>query len=451
MIEELSIETSVIEDVDVLVCGGGPAGIAASIAASRHGARTMLIEQFGCLGGVATNCLVGTWHGSYSRNGKYPVVGGIFSEIVEKLVAEGAAIPAQRSGKRHVGYASWHSPTVPFEYEPCKRICEQLVLKAGVKLRYFTTSVMPQLKDNKIAGMFVHSKNGMEFIKSGTIVDATGDADIAFQSGCPTIKGESEQGLMSAAGMIFVVEDVDSQAFERYCLETDDVRFRKVIADLEQKGQWHFPFKAINCCEMPRRGNFYINTLLLPGIDGTNADDLTRGMIEGRQKVVELMEQMAKIVPGFAKARITQISPMIGIRDTRRIVGEYRVSVKDIVQGKQFHDTIVLSGYQWDMADPKRVSYQQMWGTEIAREYSEIPYRSLIPKGIDNLIVAGRSVSSDWDVLGIFRIMPACFAMGQAAGIAAIEVANKKISFKDVNIDKLREALQQDGAILSSK
>jgi glycine/D-amino acid oxidase-like deaminating enzyme len=473
--ERIVVEPPVIAEVDVLVCGGGPAGIGAAVAAARQGARTMLVEQQGCLGGVATNALIGVWVGSYSRDGAYPVVGGIFTEIVDRLVAEGAAIPASEDapprwslaerqimaeeadipakemvgGSRHLGYASWHGRAVPFEFEPCKRICEQLALEAGVRLRYFTSAVSPCVEGERIEGLFVHSKNGIELIKADVVVDATGDADVAFRAGCPTVKGRAEDGLMSPATLIFVVEGVDSQAFERYCRQTGDVRFREVIGELKQKGEWPFPFEIIICCEMPRRGRFFINTLRQTGIDGTDADDLTKGMIEGRQQAVELMDILRRVVPGFTDARMTQSAPMLGIRDTRRIAGEYEVTVEDIVQGQRYNDTIALSGAQWDMADPKRPSRQRMEGVAMPLSYVEIPYRSLLPQGIDNLIVAGRCVSSAWDALGPLRIMPACFAMGQAAGIAAAMAAELGITMRNVTVSALREHLVAQGAILT--
>lgn len=470
------IDAPVIGDVDVLVCGGGPAGIGAAVAAARQGAKTMLIEQQGCLGGVATNALVGVWVGSYSRDGVFPVVGGIFSEVVDRLVAEEAAIPANEDvaprwslaemhvmsrenaisnkemagGSRHLGYAAWHGRTVPFEFEPCKRVCEHLVLEAGVNLRYFTHATYPQLKEREITGVFLHSKNGMEFVEANIVVDATGDADIAFRAGCPTVKGRAKDGLMSPATLIFVVEDVDSYAFERYCKETGDVRFRKIVEELKQRGKWPFPFEIIICCEMLERGHFFINTLRQTGIDGTKTEDLTRGMIEGRQQALKLMEILRQFVPGFANAKMVQTAPIIGTRDTRRIVGEYEVSGDDITQGRDYQDKIALSGYQWDMADPKRPSHQQMEGVVMAKPYVEIPYRSLLPQGIDNLIMAGRCVSAAWDALGPLRVMPACFAMGQAAGVAAamaLEQNNRSVS--SIDISSLQKMLVNQKAILT--
>lgn len=435
----------------------------------------MLIEQRGCLGGVATNALVGTWVGSCSRDGAYPVVGGLFIEIVDRLVSEGGAIPASEDpaprfslaerkvseepvtrsgemagGSRHAGYAPWHGRLVPFEFEPCKRVCEQLALEAGVRLRYFTSAVRPRMEGRRVRGVFAYSKNGMEFVKAGAVVDATGDADIAYRAGCPTVQGRAEDGLMAPATMIFVVEDADSYAFERYCQETGDVRLRSIIAELKKEGRWPFPFEIIICAEMPHRGRFFINTLRQTGIDGTDADDLTRAMIEGRQQALELMGVLRQVVPGFADARMVQTAPVIGIRDTRRIVGRHQVSVEDIVQGAHHPDTVALTGAQWDMADPKRPSRQRMEGVGVALPHVEIPYRSLLPQGADNLIVAGRCVSSDWHALGPLRIMPACFAMGQAAGTAAAMVAQGDSAMHEIDVRALRADLRSQGAILAA-
>ncbi len=449
--EKWAVDAPVIEDVDVLVCGGGPAGVGAAVSAARQGASVLLIEKQGCLGGVATNCLVGVWLGSFSRDGQFPVIGGIFSEIVDRLAVEKAAIPAREDlvgGTRHVGYASWHGRTVPFEFEPCKRVLEEFALDTGVKLRYFTTAVCPQVQDRQIRGVFVHSKNGMEFIRARTVVDATGDADIAFLCGCPMEQGREEDGLTSPTGIIFVMEGVDSTAFEKYCLDTGDVRFKKIITGLQAEGQWPFEFEGIVCCEMPRRGRFFINALQQLNVNGTRAEDLTRGIIEGRQQVRTLAEIMKKYMPGFTRSELVQTSPVLGVRDTRRIIGEYRISVEDVIEGRHFPDTIGLSGYQFDMADPKKPSYQRMEKTKPRSPYTEIPYRSLLPKGIDNLIAAGRCVSSAWDALGVLRIMPACFAMGQAAGTAAGLVVKTKTAFKNIDVTVLQRTLLKAGAIL---
>lgn len=160
------------------------------------------------------------------------------------------------------------------------------------------------------------------------------------------------------------------------------------------------------------------------------------------------MNTLRRYAPGFADARLTQTSSRIGVRDTHRIVGDYCVTVADIKTGKRYEDTIALSGYQWDMADPKRPSHQRMEGQTMALQFTEIPYRSLLPQGVDNLIVAGRNVSSEWDALGVLRIMPACMAMGQAAGTAAALAARDHLTTREIQVAALRANLLKQGAIL---
>jgi hypothetical protein len=450
---KIQFDAPVIADVDVLVCGGGPAGIGAAIAAARQGARTMLVEMQGSLGGVGANTLVGTWIGSYSRDGAFPVVGGIFTQMLKRLAAEGAAILPEDvpiEGGRHIQYANWHKRVIPIEFEPLKRISEQMCVEAGVRLRYWTSVVAPQMNGRRVEGVFVHSKNGIEFINAKMIVDATGDADVTLRAGCPVVDGRVEDGLTSPMTTILVLEDVDYAALESYCTSTGDIRLRNIIAAIKQKEPWPFPFEIIISCEMVKRDRFFVNTLRQIGWNGADADDVTQASIEGRQQANVLMDYLRRHFPGFTNARLTQTSSRVGVRDTHRIVGDYRVTVADIQTGKRYEDTIALSGGPWDMADPKKPSYQRMWGQTMALQFTEIPYRSLLPQGVDNLIVAGRNVSFEWDALGVVRIMPACMAMGQAAGTAMAMVARDNLTTRTLQVAALRANLLQQGAILDS-
>ena len=449
---------------DVIVCGGGPGGCAAAIAAARKGLKTIIIEQSGCLGGVATNSLIGVWLGTYSRDlssGKVlggsagpdsvPVIGGIYDEIVALMVKDGEAVPASDdvlSGTRHLGYASWHGRACAFEIEACKRALETLALEAGVELLYFTAVTGTQFDNHRVSGVFTHSKSGFQLIRGKTFIDATGDADIVAFTGAETIIGREEDGLMSVSSVIPIVEGVDSQKFEHYCKTTGDVRLRKPIDQLRKKGRLPFPIEIVVCCELPTRGRFFLNALRHIGVNGTDAKSMTRGIIEGRRQARLLIEMMRKIAPGFENARLVQTSPMIGIRDTRRIIAEYKIKVDDYVRGRRFPDTIALSGYAWDMSDPKKPDHHDMEDTPIPLPFVEVPYRALLPVGLDNVIVAGRSVSVEWQALGPIRIMPCCFAMGQAAGTAAVEAVRKDIAFKNIDSAALRNQLIQDKAIL---
>lgn len=456
MSEALSLDAPVIADVQVLVCGGGPAGIGAALAAARQGASTMIVEQQGCLGGVATSGLIGTWFGSYSRDGRYPVVEGIFKEIVDELVAQGAAKPPTNDrdgGSAYSGYAPWHRATVPFEFEAAKRLFDHMLLQAGVRLRYFTSALYPKTENGRIQGMFVASKNGIEFIRAQTIVDATGDADVAYRAGCPMLIGleeEGHRGWMTPGSMSFLLEGVDAQAFGDYC-RAGDYRFRELIGTLREKDEWPFSEPIFIAFELPNPKQYYVKvspTTHEQGFDGTDANTLTVGMTEGRKAVKTLLDILRQYFPGFANARLTQTAPMFGVRTTRRIVGEYKVTVSDVREGKDFEDTIALTGYHWDMATPGTAEQRMLHKVEIALPYASVPYRCIVPQGIDNLLAPGRAVSAEWDVLGPYRIMPSVFAMGQGAGTAAAMAVGDSVSMRDVDILALRDSLRAQGAIV---
>ena len=437
---------------DVVVCGGGPAGVAASVAAARQEARVLLVEQTGCLGGAATNALVGVWLGSFTRDHKRKVIAGVFQEIVDRLVAQGAAIRAEDdvpTRSRHVGYGAIHGATVPFLFEPCKRVLEQYVCDNGVTLRYFTSFVQPDVAGGRITGVFLHGKSGLGYVAGSAFVDATGDADVAFRAGCPIEKGRAGDGLMAPGTLMFIVDNVDSAAVASYCKETGDVRFRRIIKRLQAAGEWPFPFHIILLCETPHRGTFFVNTLRQTGVDGTDEESMTEAIIRSRADAHRLVRVLKENLPGFADARMTVSAPSMGIRESRRIKGRYRLSVDDVRSETHYPDTIALTGFGWDLPDPKQPSHQPMFGKSFGLPYTEIPYRSLLPKNIDNLVVAGRCISVERDVLGPVRVQPACFATGQAAGTAAAWVAASGKPFAEVNTGRLRHRLVEQGALIS--
>ena len=455
--EQLRIDAPVIREVDVLVCGGGPAGIAAALGAARSGARTMVIEQHGCLGGVATSSLIGTWFGSYSRDGRYPVIRGVFQEVVDALVAQGAAIPQTNDldgGGPYSGYAPWHRGTVPFDYEVAKRLFDQLILDAGIGLRYFTQALHPKVEDSRIDGIFVASKAGVEFVRAAVVVDATGDADVTHRSGCPMLIGleeEGHRGWMSPGSMSFVLDGVDGKAFGDYC-RAGDYRFRELITSLREKDAWPYDSDIFIAFETPDPKRFYVKvspTTNDQGFDGTDPDVLTLGMHRGRAVVQEQLEILRAYFPGFASATLLQTAPAFGVRNTRRIVGEYQVTVDDVLEGQVPEDTVAFTGYHWDMATPG-AEQRLLHKVDIPKPYAAIPYSCLVPTGIDNLITPGRAISAEWDVLGPFRIMPAAFAMGQAAGIAAARAADGGVPIRQVDVSGLRTELRSRDAIVDA-
>jgi hypothetical protein len=194
-------------------------------------------------------------------------------------------------------------------------------------------------------------------------------------------------------------------------------------------------------------GVMMINTSRLVGVDGTDPQSLTRGLIQGREETQQLLALMRRHIPGCAHARIKAVASLLGVRETRRIVGDYILSVDDLVTGKPFADTIGLSGYWWDLPDPKRPSHQPMEGRK-APYPAPIPYRVLVPRAVKNLICPGRAISVERDVLGPLRVMAPCMAMGEAAGQAAAQVVTRKTPFAAVDTNALRAELSRRGAMV---
>lgn len=446
-------------ETDVLVCGGGPAGTAAAISASRAGAETLLVEQNGFLGGTATAAEVGIWLGSYDRNGEYPVVGGLFREILEKLADIGGAVLPEDDiqigeppdpdviGSPFIGYGP-HGNAAPVKIESVKRISEKLVKKSGADILYFTHAIEPIYKNGTLRGVVLFSKDGFTLVEANRVVDATGDADLVARAGGEFRKGRPEDGKMAPATLMFSVDNVNGDEFTRYCKQTKDSRFRRVIEQLKEEDKWPFSFDIMIFMDRPfKKGRFMVNTLRQRYIDGTKAKSLTEGMIKGREKAVKLFRIAKNYVPGFENAVFDRTASRIGIRETRRIVGKYTLSEKDIIEGRTHEDSIALSGYKWDLPNPDRPTEQEMEGEEMAKPYIEIPYRSLVPRETPNVIVAGRAISTTWHALGPVREMPVCFAMGEAAGSASALSLEHNCDYSEINTGDLREKLETNGAI----
>ena len=232
---------------------------------------------------------------------------------------------------------------------------------------------------------------------------------------------------------------------------TGDVRFRAIINKLKEAGIWKFPYEIFISVMLTKKDIFMINTIRQVGIDGTNIDSLSRGITDGRKENFELFEIARKYFPGFGNARVREIAPIIGIRETRRIIGEYTLTVEDLITGNTFNDSIALSGYGWDLPNPKKPSYQPFHGVARKSKITQIPYRCLLPKGINNLIAVGRCISVEREVLGPVRVMGPCIAMGEAAGIATALALNENIAYNKVDTIALRKKIVKSGGLVDSQ
>lgn len=444
---------------DLIVCGGGPSGIPAALAARRAGLRVLLVEQTGQLGGVGTSAGVSHLLGGRTRDNKYWCVGGIFQEIVEDLAARGGALnPVDIEGEEFsphgwTGKVSNLTYGVPFDPIHMAAILDEKMLEAGVDVLFFTSMVDVIVEAGRVTHVVLFNKGGLEAVPTTAVVDATGDGDVAARSGCEFVKGRTEDGLMTPATLMFHVDHVDQDALASEIYRTRSIRFKEFIEQLRQDGHWPFSYDIFISVQLNAKGTLMINTTRICDVDGTDGRSLSKGMMLGRREVTELFAIMKQHFPGFADARIRLVAPTLGIRETRRIVGEMVYDVADVAAERDFDDTIGFSGYGWDLPDPKRPSYQPMHqpggAPKLRRTYIPIPYRVLVPRPVTNVICPGRAISVERDVLGPLREMAPCYAMGHAAGLASVQVVGEGIAFSAVDTDRLRTDLVAKGAVVN--
>ncbi len=455
----LKVEKKCCVDYDVIVVGGGPAGMCAAISASRGGARVVLIESSGACGGMATRGLVGPFMTCYDRDGEVMIIRGLFEEIVERMVERGFALHP-RDVRAGTGYTSWikvgHDHVTPFEAEGLKLVMDEMLTESGVDILYHTEFLQPVLEGNKICGVIVSSKSGIEEIRGKVVIDCTGDGDVAYRSGVPYEMGNEELGINQPATMFFHICNTDPEKIEadiqanlHNFYRKDGVNYRSFhwrVSEAKANGDWTLKRVSIGLFQMPKPDEWCVNTSRLMGVDSTDNKSLTKAEIEGRRQVDEIMNFLRKYVPGCENAKLKASGAYVGIRESRHIAGDYRLTVDDLLSCKVPEDSILLAANSVDVHGrfgPTSNEYVPINGS-----YYGIPYRSLIAKGIDGLLLAGRCVSADSTAAGAIRVMPPCMGMGQAAGTAAAMALKNGGSVREVNTDDLRAELKAAGAYL---
>ncbi len=439
-------------EADVLVVGGGPAGIGAAVASGRNGAKTVLVERFGFLGGNATAALVGPFMTSYSLDGKIQLIKGVFEELVERAEALGGAIHPSKveGGTEFAGFITYgHHRVTPFDPEAVKLVAAEMCLEAGVELRLHTFMVDTLVEEGAVAGVIVASKSGLEAIRAKVTVDCSADADIAARAGAPFHQGRESDGLTQPMTLFFRVANVDDERVKAWRAAHPDERrmFASIVKEARERGEFPIPREGIGVYRTPQPGIWRVNTTRVQRLDGTNVQDLTKAEIEGRRQVMFLMQFFRERCPGFERCTLLDTAATIGVRETRRIVGEYTLTAEDLAAGREFDDVIALCGYPIDLHSPDGSGGGATGELEVANVY-QIPYRSLVPVKAENLLVAGRCVSATHEALGAIRVMPPAFAMGQAAGTAAALAVAEGVSPRNVPVPWLQETLVKNGAYL---
>lgn len=442
---------------DILVCGGGLAGVASAIASARLGAKTLLIERYGFLGGMATAGLVNPFMTHKASDGT-PLIAGLFDELCARLDGEGGL-----KGNT-------------FDSEAMKLVLQEMVVQSGAEMRLHSSITGALMNESSIRGVSTVGKSGMEEIGASRVIDATGDGDVAASAGAAFQKGDAAEGAPQAMTLMLDVGGVDLRRVLQYVRDhPDQMRFPKLTADSDveamaegvvsvagyydlvekakAKGDFRLPGDLVFYISRPRRGEVVVNTTHVGNVDGTSTLELTCAEIEARRQAAALAEFLRDYIPGFENSYPARTATQIGVRETRRITGDYVFSEEDVVSAAKFPDAIARLAYPVDVHSPKGLGYtreeeESKPAAPPPGDWYEIPYRCLLPLGLDNLLVAGRCVSSTHEGQGAIRIMPCCIAMGQAAGTAAALSVKCGVSPRNLEFSNLRDTLIKQGALL---
>ena len=440
----------------MLVVGGGNAGCAAAIAAARHGARTMLVERYGFLGGTATASMVGPWMTFHS--GEKRIVGGIAQEMVERLMRLGAS-------PGHIHDASDYVPTItPFDPEVHKALLFEMMEEAGVHLLLHSWVLDALTEDETVVGARFATVGGLREYRATTVIDSTADAYVAASAGVPTQQGDA-RGRVQPASLMFRMSHVDLSKLSTYVrmhpeqmrtsLKAHERRAPALTAvaglyDLwnqaREDGDVDIPRELVSFFISPYPDEVTINMTRVTDIDPLDPDDLTRAEMLARKQVMQLVAFFVKRVPGFEHARLAATGSQVGIRESRRIVGRYTLTAADVLAARHFDDAIARSAYPIDIHNPSGS------GTHTQRLAAgtayEIPYRCMVPINRERLLVAGRCISTTHEALASTRLTPTVMTLGQAAGTAAALAKKQCVRVGDVDTQALRAALVADGVDL---
>ena len=448
-----------VEKTEVLVVGGGPAGLCAAIAAARTGAETMLIEQNGYAGGMATAGLVAPFMTCYDSGGNTMLIRGLFEEIVDRLVEMGGALHPStvETASAFTSYINaGHIHVTPFKAEDLKLLADRMLKEAGVKVLYHTSLVDAVTEGDRVSRVIVAKKEGLAAIEAGVIVDCTGDGDCAAKAGAPYTMGNGE-GRIQPATMFFRIGNVDTKQIDADIEKNlanfyrkDGVNYRSLhwwVSKARENGDWDLDRVSIGLFRGVDEDEWSINTSRIMGIDGTRSDSLSYGESEGREQVAQIFAFLKKYVPGCENAKLLQSGSTLGIRETRHIHGIRTLTVDDVLECRAPEDSILLAANSVDVHGrfgPKSNEYI----TIPEGKYYGIPYGCLVPENRSNLLVAGRCVSAECEAAGAIRVMPPCMGMGHAAGVAAALAFREKTDARQLDVHQLRETLKLQGAVL---
>lgn len=416
------------KEFDIIVAGGGFSGVAAAVAAAREGAGVLLLERYGFLGGMATAGLVNPFMAyTVHKNEKEldwdrKVNQGIFKSILEEL--------AKLEGL--------HYNKTTFNEELLKLVLDRMLKKYNISvlLHSYVTGVMREGK--RLKSVLVTNKSGQREYQAAYFVDATGDADLCAYAKCEYRIGRDSDNSCQPMTLCFRLADVDRTKYNRRAVN-------EAYVEMKRKGLIKNPREDVLIFSHMVDDVLHFNSTRVTGKSGIDAHGLTEAEIEAREQVYELYRFMKENIPGFENSKLLMSAPQIGVRETRRIVGEYTLTHEDLLQAVKFEDSVARGTYPIDIHSPDGE------GTVIKDipygDYYTIPYRALIPAGTDNLIVAGRPISSTHEAHSAIRVMPICTCIGEGAGAAVSIALKKSIPFNKADIGEIHGLLDKYGAL----
>ena len=415
---------------DVLVVGSGSAGATAALAAAQAGAAVTLVERYGFMGGISTQVL-DTFYGFYTPGATArKVVGGLPDRVVDELTRRGVALIRPNT------YGAGNGIT--YDPETLKIVWETLARQAGVRLLYHTLVVDALCEAGRVRGVVAAGKGGLLALTAEVVIDASGDADVAAAAGAP-YEAANQGGPVQSATTTFRLINVDVERARQ--VKKDELH--GLMQAAIDSGDYRLPRREGSVHLTPLPGVMATNMTRVAQVDGTDPQDLTRAEIEGRQQAQEYFRFLRDRVPGYEHAALGGLSTQIGIRESRRIVGDCRLSRHDVLAAAKFPDAIARCGAP---IEEHHAGQDTRWEYLPEGETYDIPYRCLLPQGVEGLLVAGRCLSADHDAHASVRSMGQCMAMGQAAGLAAALAAQRGLTPRAVPVAELQERLRAWGA-----
>ncbi len=450
-IREPARDLAVRAEADVLVVGGGPAGLMASLAAAEYGLKVTLVEARSYVGG---NLTIGLPVLGFLSQKQKPIIAGLPQQFIDRLKAQGAASEHQA--------CPLHVSLTLIDPEAVKSTALEMLAERGVDLALYSTFAGVVMDGDRILAVAVESKGGRQAITAPIVIDATGDGDVAFRAGVPCNKG-NEQGGMQPPTLMFCLANVDTERLRR-ALSEDPKTYQADVIPADYFGS-HERFIVVGLRQLLqqardaglriatertilitglRPGEVWVNMTRVMGVDGTDPRSLTRGEIEARRQMGDIIRYLVSYVPGFQKAHFEVAAPFLGIRETRRIVGRYVLTADDILSCRRFDDSIAVASYPIDLHRPSDNDCTMEW----CGDCYDIPYGVLVPQIVSNLLVAGRCISATHEAMAAIRVMSTCMATGEAAGRAARLAFRDRVSPGRVDVSELQKELLAHGAYL---